>query len=59
MGAMMTERMQLSAALRDHLLATAQEELSKFERTERDFRKKDREERAVELQLPIDPLDLR
>lgn len=40
-------------ARRDRALQSAQEELLKFERKEKEFRKKDREERAAELNLPL------
>ena len=38
------------------LLEAAREEMSKFERKENEFRKKDREERAAELRLPLDAI---
>ncbi|WP_198034868.1 hypothetical protein [Bradyrhizobium sp. WSM1417] len=38
------------------LLEAAREEMSKFERKENEFRKKDREERAAELHLPLDAI---
>jgi hypothetical protein len=58
----MTERTQLGTVPRDLLLETARRELANFERRESEFRKKDREERAAELKLPLDrqsPLTLR
>jgi hypothetical protein len=50
----MAERTQVSAETRDRLLEAIEKELTKFERKENEFRKKDRAERAVELRLPID-----
>ncbi|MGY3074477.1 hypothetical protein ACVWZZ_000848 [Bradyrhizobium sp. LM6.10] len=38
------------------LLEAAREEMIKFERKENEFRKKDREERAAELRLPLDAI---
>ena len=58
----MTDRTQLGTLPRDLLLETARRELANFERRESEFRKKDREERAAELKLPLDrqsPLKLR
>jgi hypothetical protein len=42
----------------DHFLEAAQQELNKFERQESEFRKKERQERAAELQIPLDKLAL-
>ncbi|WP_453953863.1 hypothetical protein [Bradyrhizobium sp. USDA 377] len=50
----MTENTQPDATKRNHLLEAALEEMIKFERKENEFRKKDREERAAELRLPLD-----
>lgn len=50
---MMTEDTHNEAVRRNHLLEAAQEEMVKFERKENEFRKKDREERAAELRLPL------
>lgn len=52
----MAENTQHDAIGRNHLLVTAQEEMIKFERKENEFRKKDREERAAELRLPLDTI---
>ncbi|PJG55830.1 hypothetical protein CVM73_06665 [Bradyrhizobium forestalis] len=41
------------AIRRNPLLEAAQQEMVKFERKENEFRKKDREERAAELRLPL------
>lgn len=50
----MTENTHHDATRRDRLLEAAREEMSKFERKENEFRKKDRQERAAELHLPLD-----
>ncbi|MFK4506224.1 hypothetical protein LPJ38_30955 [Bradyrhizobium daqingense] len=52
----MTENTQPSAIRRNPLLEAAQEEMLKFERRENEFRKKDRDERAAELRLPLDEI---
>lgn len=52
----MTENTQHHATRRNHLLEVALEEMIKFERRENEFRKKDREERAAELRLPLDAI---
>ncbi|AHY52785.1 hypothetical protein BJS_00156 [Bradyrhizobium japonicum SEMIA 5079] len=49
----MTEDAHPNAVRRTHLLAAAHEEMVKFERKENEFRKKDRQERAAELRLPL------
>lgn len=49
----MTEQAQLGMKRRDNLPEAAQKELLKFERREIEFRKKDRDERAAELRLPV------
>ncbi|WFU75879.1 MULTISPECIES: hypothetical protein [unclassified Bradyrhizobium] len=49
----MTEDTHHDATRRNHFLAAALEEMAKFERKENEFRKKDREERAAELRLPL------
>ncbi|MEZ2145454.1 MULTISPECIES: hypothetical protein [Bradyrhizobium] len=49
----MTEDTHHGAIRRNHLLEAAQEEMIKFERKENEFRKKDRDERAAELRLPL------
>ncbi|MCA1362442.1 MULTISPECIES: hypothetical protein [Bradyrhizobium] len=41
---------------RKPLLDAAHEEMVKFERKENEFRKKDREERAAELRLPLNEI---
>ncbi|WP_061847406.1 hypothetical protein [Bradyrhizobium sp. DOA1] len=52
----MTENTQPGAIRRNPLLEAAQEEMLKFERRENAFRKKDRDERAAELRLPLDEI---
>lgn len=49
----MAERAQMTQALRNRLLEEARKEFFEFERRENEFRKKDREERAAELRLPL------
>jgi hypothetical protein len=49
----MTDRDQLGMTPRNHLLEATRKELVEFERREIEFRKKDREERAAELRLPL------
>ncbi|OSI60044.1 hypothetical protein BSZ21_37175 [Bradyrhizobium canariense] len=49
----MTDNTHHDTTRRTPLLEAAQKELSKFERKENEFRKKDREERAAELRLPL------
>jgi hypothetical protein len=54
----MTERNQPNAAPRARVPDAAREELVAFERRENEFRKKDREERAAELRLPLDRIEV-
>ena len=54
----MTENTHHDTTRRNPLLEAAQEEMSKFERKENEFRKKDREERAAELQLPLNDIKI-
>ncbi|MBR0967873.1 hypothetical protein JQ554_33350 [Bradyrhizobium diazoefficiens] len=49
----MTERNVPGVVPRDQLLEVARKELVEFERRELEFCKKDREERAAELRLPL------
>ncbi|MCA6118945.1 hypothetical protein J6524_29300 [Bradyrhizobium sp. WSM 1738] len=49
----MTGHTQLAITPRDRFLEAAQKELAAFERREREFLKKEREERARELQIPV------
>jgi len=52
----MTNNTHRDTSRRNPLLEAAQEEMRKFERKENEFRKKDREERAAELHLPLDAI---
>lgn len=52
----MTDKTQHSAIRRNRSLEPALAEMAKFERKESEFRKKDREERAAELRLPLDKI---
>ena len=52
----MTGHTQLALKSRDRFLQAAEEELAAFERREREFRKRDREERAAALKLPADKI---
>ncbi|WP_275194155.1 hypothetical protein [Bradyrhizobium sp. CSA207] len=54
----MTNNTQHQFARRNHLLEAALEEMVKFERKENEFRRKDREERAAELRLPLDEINI-
>jgi hypothetical protein len=47
-------RTQAGGTSRTHFMQAVNEELTKFERCEREFRKKDRDERAKGLQMPIE-----
>ncbi|KQT03619.1 hypothetical protein ASG57_14750 [Bradyrhizobium sp. Leaf396] len=49
----MTETTHGAAMWRHQLLEAAHEEMAKFERQENEFRRKDRQERAAELHLPL------
>jgi hypothetical protein len=49
----MTGHTQLAITPRDRFLQAAQKELIEFERREREFSKKERQERAAELQIPL------
>lgn len=52
----MTDNTHHDATRRNPLLEAAREEMIKFECKENEFRKKDREERAAELHLPLDAI---
>ncbi|WP_439368978.1 hypothetical protein ACRQ5Q_16540 [Bradyrhizobium sp. PMVTL-01] len=54
----MTEHTDLSPTSKDRLLEAAKKELIEFERREKEFRKKDRQERAAELRLPLDKINV-
>ena len=47
----MTKHAELAGTPRDRFLEAAQKELIEFERREREFSKKERKERAAELQI--------
>jgi hypothetical protein len=49
----MMEHTHMSATSRDRFIRAAEKEMAKFERREMEFRKKDRKERAAELQIPL------
>jgi hypothetical protein len=49
----MMEHTQIAVTPRDHFLQAAKKEMMKFERQEIEFRKRDRDERAAELQIPL------
>jgi hypothetical protein len=51
--------MQTATISRERFLQLAQEELSAFERHECEFRQKDRQERAAELRISLNPEVLR
>jgi hypothetical protein len=55
----MTEHIQLAPTPRDRFLEAAQKELLAFERREREFLKKERQERAAQLQIPVGKSELR
>ena len=52
----MTGHTQLAVTPRDRFLQAAEKELIAFERREREFLRKDREERAAKLQIPRDKI---
>jgi hypothetical protein len=54
----MTGHTQLAITPRDRFLEAAQKELAAFERREREFSKKERQERASELQIPTNKAEL-
>ena len=47
------EHTQIAVTPRERFMQAAQKEMAKFERHESEFRKKDREERAAELRIPL------
>ena len=49
----MTVHTRLVLTSRDRFLEAVEKEMIQFERREIEFRKKDREERAAELHLPV------
>jgi hypothetical protein len=54
----MTEDTHRDALRRNSVLQAALEEMAKFERQESEFRKKDRAERAADLRLPLDEIQV-
>ena len=50
----MTGHTQLAITPRDRFLEVAQKELAAFEQREREFSRKERQERAAQLQIPAD-----
>ena len=52
----MTENAHQGVISRNRLLEAALEEMLKFERKESEFRRRDREERAADLRLPLDEI---
>lgn len=53
----MPARTQAGGTSRTRFMQAVSEELTKFERREREFRKKDRDERAKGLQMPVEKYD--
>jgi hypothetical protein len=53
-GALMTGHTQLAITPRDRFLEAAQKELIAFEQREREFSRKERQERAAQLQIPVE-----
>jgi hypothetical protein len=54
----MTDNTHQAASSRKSLREAALEEMAKFERKENEFRKKDRAERAADLRLPLDEIQV-
>ncbi|WP_441277260.1 hypothetical protein AB7783_07320 [Tardiphaga sp. 172_B4_N1_3] len=54
----MQDRAQVSMTPRERFMRMAQDEMLAFEKREGALRKKDREERAAQLKLPLDVDDL-
>ena len=54
----MTGHAQLAVTPRDRFLEAAQNELIAFERREREFNRKEKQERAAQLQLPAEERSL-
>jgi hypothetical protein len=50
----MTGHTQLAVTPRDRFLEAAQKELVAFEQREREFSRKERQERAAQLQIPAE-----
>ena len=54
----MTDNTRRDALRRKSLREVALEEMTKFERSETEFRKKDRAERAADLRLSVDEIKI-
>jgi hypothetical protein len=54
----MTGHTQLAITPRDRFLQAAQKEVAAFEERDRQFSKKERKERAAELQIPVERVGL-
>jgi hypothetical protein len=54
----MMEHIQFAVTPRDRFLQAVQKELIEFERREHEFSKKERQERAAELQIPAEKYKL-
>jgi hypothetical protein len=52
------EHTQIATTRREAFMRAAEQEMTKFERQETEFRKKDREERAAALQIHTDGYNL-
>lgn len=50
----MNKLLRIARTPREHFMRAVEEEFSKFEHKEREFRRADRAERAGKLRLPID-----
>ena len=50
----MTRHTQLAVTPRDRFLEAAEKELAAFEEREREFSRKERRERAAQLQIPVE-----
>jgi hypothetical protein len=55
----MTGHTQLAVTPRDRFLQAVQKELETFEQREREFIRREREERATQLRLPINEIRIR
>jgi hypothetical protein len=53
----MLARTQTARTSHTRFMRAVNEELAKFERSEQEFRQKDREERAKRLQMPVEKYD--
>jgi hypothetical protein len=55
----MTGHTQLAVTPRDRYLQAAQREMTEFELREREFLRRERQERAAELQLPVQEIEFK